>query len=100
MATKIYGASDDLIEVEGDVSGECGGGDESTLLVCSDGTLLEIRYGKASLGVWQITVARKGDLFVCIDHCDDEDADPHSDVAHFNQGLKWVIEARDYARIN
>jgi len=51
MSTIIYGASDDLIEAEGDVKGEVGhyGSDNDkhgVLLICSDGTLLEIKYGK------------------------------------------------------
>lgn len=97
--TKIYGASDDLIEVEGELLAEAGGGDEPALLVCSDGTLLEIKYGKGPLAVWQIVTMRKGELFERIEYCDDEDADPHSDVAIFKPGLKWVIRARDYERM-
>lgn len=51
MATKVYGASDDLIEFDGDLRGEvgCYGTDEKehgVLVVFSDGTLLDIQYGK------------------------------------------------------
>ena len=54
MATKVYGASDDLIEFDGDVTGEVGhfGTDDNErgdLIIFSDGTLLEIKYGKADL---------------------------------------------------
>ena len=46
MATKIYGASDDLIEFAGDVTGEVGhfgtdNNEHGDLIICSDGTLLE-----------------------------------------------------------
>ena len=104
MATKIYGASDDLIEVEGDVRGEvgCYGTDDrehGVLLVCSDGTILEAKYGKGDAGVWGVTVLKRGGLFLMLNLCDDEDATPYSDVAHFGDGLKWVYAATEWERV-
>lgn len=105
MATKIYGQSDDLIEVDGDVRGEvgCYGTDENkhpgVLLTCSDGTVLAVKYGKASMAIWQIVVHRQGDLFDRIDACMDEDANPYSDVAHFKDGLKWVMASTAWQRV-
>lgn len=100
MATKIYGASDDLIEFEGDVSGESGGGrstedgDDSGTMVCiDDGTVLDVQYGKpGGQAIWQITVLNKGALFDHIDVCTDEDAKPHSDIVYLKDGAKkgWV----------
>lgn len=90
MATKVYGASDDLIEFEGDVSGEVGyyGDDDGAMIVMPDGTLLVAKYGKpGNLAVWSIDVIRKGTHFDRIDLCTDEDADPYSDVAHFKDGM-------------
>lgn len=103
--TKIYGSSDDLIEFEGDVRGEVGhyGTDEAEkgdLVVCSDGTLLEVKYGKNDEGIWEIKVLKKGPLFVKIDPCDDSEADPYSDVAHFKDGLKWAYHARDWEKVS
>lgn len=102
MSTKVYGCSDDLIEVEGDVSGEVGAygtdPDDGVRLRFSDGTLLEIGYGKGEKGVWAIKVLKRGTLFERLDECDDEDADPYSDVAHFRDGLtkaKWSWPAKD-----
>lgn len=94
MATKVYGASDDLIEFEGELSGEVGcygNGDDDdalgVLVAFSDGTILAVRYGKPGLGgVWAITALRSGGLFVRIDLCSSEDADPYSDIAHFRDG--------------
>ena len=48
MPTKCYGASDDLVEVEGDVNGEVGSygtddRDRGVLMIFSDGTLLEVK---------------------------------------------------------
>ncbi len=91
MSTRIYGASDDLVEIEGDVSGEVDCYDADVLLACSDGTAILAHYGKpARVGVWCLTVLREGDLYEGIDLCTSEDADPYSDVVRFRDGLKWV----------
>jgi hypothetical protein len=51
----IYGASDDLIELAGDISEEFNVDSEEDLYVgCSDGTLLSCQY--ASGGQWKFTV--------------------------------------------
>jgi len=59
--TKVYGSSDDLIEVEGEVRGEvCSYGtddrDQGVLLFFSDGTVLEVKYGKLDDAIWGITL--------------------------------------------
>lgn len=106
MATKVYGASDDLIEFEGDVSGECGGhdgedaGGKGTLLIFDDGTILEVKYGKAKLAVWQVVCVKPGALFDRIDPCFDSNADPYSDVAHFKNGLQWAYRCDDWAMVD
>lgn len=92
MATKVYGASDDLIEIDGDVRGEVGyyGSEEKggALVVCDDGTILEVKYGKGGQGIWQVSLIKAGALFDRIDQCDDPDAKIYSDIAHFKDGLK------------
>lgn len=99
MATKIYGASDDLIEFEGDVHGEVGSygtddREQGVLVICSDGTLLEVKYGKNGEGIWEVKQIKKGALLEKIDQCDDSEADPYSDVAHFKDGLKWAYACK------
>lgn len=101
---RVYGASDDLIEVEGDIEGEvgCYGTDEQdngVLLVFSDGTMLEIKYGKSKLAIWEIKLIRKGELFLIIEPCTDEDADIHSDIAKFKDGIKWVYAATEWKAV-
>jgi len=92
MGTKVYGASDDLIEFEGELSGEVGcygtdGDDHSgVLLTFSDGTILVVKYGKPGGGIWSVQSVKRGKLLDRIDVCEDEDADPYSDVAHFKAG--------------
>lgn len=99
--TRVYGASDDLIEFEGELTGEvgCYGSDDhevGVLVAFSDGTILAVRYGKPGCGaVWGITVLRRGDLFDRLDECVDEDANPYSDVAHFKAGKLQAWAATD-----
>ena len=61
--TYIYGASDDLIEVDGLLRDEIGcygiGEDEPEYLACSDGTLLGVEYD----GEWKFTIVRLGNKF-------------------------------------
>lgn len=88
--TKVYGASDDLIEFKGDVEGEVGHYSERPCRVTfSDGTVLSVRYGKPKPhgGVWWIRCIQAGPLFDGIDECFDENANPYSDVAKFREGL-------------
>lgn len=104
MSTRIYGASDDLIEFRGDVDGEVNHFEPDddkpgSLVMCSDATVLEVKYGKHGEGIWEIKLLKRGDLFDRIDVCTDADADPYSDVAHFKDGLKWAYAAGDWGRV-
>lgn len=107
MATKVYGASDDLVEFEGDLRGEVGcygSGDDAeslgVLVAFSDGTVIAVRYGKPGLGgVWAITLLRTGDMFERLDTCFDEDANPYSDVVHFKSGALKAWAATQAAQV-
>lgn len=98
MATKVYGASDDLIEFEGDFRSEvgCYGAAQGVLVAISDGTFLEVKYGKGDRGIWAVSLLKRGPLFERIDQCTDEDADVYSDVAHFKDGVKWAYAASEW----
>lgn len=105
MATKVYGASDDLIEFNGDVYGEINnfGTDErkhGELVILSDGSLLEVKYGKAAMAIWGITIIKEGSLFDHLESCSDEDANPHSDIAYFKDGLKWAYGASEWEKVS
>ena len=94
MPTKIYGASDNLIEFEGDVHGEVGavGADSvGALIVCGDGTMLVMEF--VSIG-WIITPLVEGDLFDEIARYKDGGL-----VATFDDGLEWAYVARDYEKV-
>jgi len=99
--TVLYGASDDLIEFEGDVYDEVGfynSGDEEkpALVVFSDGTLATIAYGKADLAIWSITVINKGALFDRVETCENEDDDRHSDQLFLKPGINHVYVATEW----
>jgi len=82
--TKVYGASDDLIELEGTISGEIDCYREAVNIYFPDGTEIQVKYGKKyngeSIGVWQIKVITKGTGFIELRECFDEGADIYSDV--------------------
>lgn len=61
--TKIYGASDDLIEIDGDISDEfgCYNGRKKTIET-SLGTKAKIHYGDE--GCWKIELISKGSDFI------------------------------------
>jgi len=104
MATKVYGQSDDNIYFEGDVRGQVSqyGTDEQEtgiMLIFSDGTILEVKYGKLDQGIWEVLLRVKGTLFDRIDVCMSPDEDPYSDVAHFADGLKWAYAATEWERV-
>jgi len=98
MSTKIYGASDDLIEFEGDVNGEVGAWDASEKrpanVACSDGTILKFLYAPDDAAIWKIAVIERGSLFDHLEICTDENANPYSDIACFSDGLKYAYVTR------
>lgn len=103
MSTRVYGASDDLIEFEGELCGEIGcygcTGDNPVLLAFSDGTILSVAYGKNGQGIWAVAALRVGEQFEGIDPCNDEDADPYSDVARFKEGKLMCWAAKNLERV-
>jgi len=103
--TKIYGASDDLVEFDGDFTGEAGcyGTDDKetgVLVMVSDGTILEVKYGKGGAGIWEVKLLKRGDLYDKIEHCTDEDSDPYSDIAYFKEGVKWAYVSTEWERVS
>lgn len=99
--TTIYGASDDLIEFDGEYHGEVGtygtdDGEKGVLIFVSDGSVLEVKYNKLDLGIWGIRLIASGHLFDRIDPCMDPDAKTHSDTAYFRPGVKWIFASRDW----
>lgn len=104
--TEVYGASDDLIEFAGDFQGECGSFADAAVsargdfIIMSDGTILEIIYGKDGRAIWEIKLIERGALFERIDSCTDEDAARYSDTAYFREGIRWAYAAKEGERIS
>jgi len=92
--TVVTGASDDLIEINGELCEEFDACDlNDGKLAFSDGTLLGAEYD--SDGIWRFKVIFKGP---CFDHkvegCMNED-DGTNDEVHFKEGLAWAVFADD-----
>jgi hypothetical protein len=100
MPVKIYGSSDDLIEVEGDIREEFYAAtlndqeDEGGILAFSNGVVLRILY--TNDGIWRIApVSIVGDSkLVQIDQAPEDDEDNYTDVATVYGDLKWVVFGR------
>lgn len=101
--TTIYGTSDDLIEFEGQFRGEVGayGTDEGegVLVIVSDGTLLNVKYGKGGQGIWGISVLKKGTAYAGFEPCDDEEADIYSDIVTLRGDIKFAYASRDWEKV-
>jgi len=96
MTITIYGYSDDLIAVEGDISEEFeASGRLPDTITCSNGATMEIFHDYA--GVWRISLLSGADL-VTIDRAPDQDDDNYSDRATVAGDIKWIrvgkVEAR------
>jgi len=95
---KIYGASDDLIEIEGDITEEFNPKDgERSLLAFSDGTLLQIQYGAGGNAFWRITPLIYGSAKYRKVEATDEDEN-YSDVVTLEGDIKWVVCGDQWAR--
>jgi hypothetical protein len=91
---RVYGASDDLIEVDGDIREEFGAygtdDDGPLYLAFSDGTLATIRYGADEKGYWRIFIHREGAAKSSLRQATDEDTD-YSDILTLTGDVKWVV---------
>ncbi len=86
----IYGASDDLIEIEGDIRDELyANDDESTKLAFSDGTVLSIEYN--SDGLWKIFRLVEGSATVEKFEATDPDSEEYSDRVTLKGDIQWVV---------
>ena len=106
MKTIIYGASDDLIEIDGAVNDEIDAPHNGkSKFEVSDGTKGTIEYAPGHDAVWSIVMKHEGTLFNRIVRGDSEDDgnihfDPevigiarvglYSDVLILNDGVEWV----------
>jgi hypothetical protein len=93
----IYGSSDDLIEIEGDIREEfCVDGDDSFLLGISDGTLLNATYDRE--GMWRINRLKEGSAGYDKVEGKDPDDDYTDQVTLTGDDIEWVIGGSHWAR--
>jgi hypothetical protein len=96
----IYGASDDLIEVEGDLSEEFNAysseDDVHHYLGFSDGTLLEVTYGRD--GTWFINRLAGGTATFAKQDLADLDERAYSERVTLDGDITWVVYGRDFVR--
>lgn len=86
---KIYGASDDLVEIEGSAyEQEIGCWEQDVRIRFLDGTIIRIGYPKEGMGVWWIEVEEDGTAAHTLTICEDEDADIYSDVFEIDSEIK------------
>lgn len=87
---KVYGASDDLVEIEGTKYKEdeigCYGHD--VRLRFTDGTVVRIGYPKDGMAVWWIEVEKVGSADQNLTQCLDEDARIYSDIFEIDAEVK------------
>lgn len=91
----VYGASDDLIEVEGDIREEfalSGGDNDRRLLAFSNGVVLSITYGPG--GIWRITPV-VGEIEV--KQAPERDDDSYTDRAFVRGEITWVVYGTEMA---
>lgn len=94
----VTGASDDLIEIDGDISEEFYANDEDpNLLAFSDGTILRVDYTPA--GVWRIVPVASGSATVRITQAPEDDDRNYTDRADLIGDVWWVAHATDYAKV-
>lgn len=95
----VFGTSDDLVEVEGDISEEFNAysrtSDESWVLAFSSGDVLRIQY--TDTGVWRIApVVATHRLAVA--QASEGDQENYSDVADISGDVEWVVFGSAVAR--
>lgn len=94
MAVTVYGASDDLIEVEGDISEEFGAHHDSNYVAFSNGVVLRVAYDRD--GFWRIAPVAGGSR-VTIEFADDEETN-YSDRATITEDVAWAVHGIEFAK--
>ena len=98
---KVYGCSDDLVEIENSTykEDEIGCYDSDVRIRFLDGTVIRVGYSKPSLAVWWIEVEKQGTANQMLTICEDEEADIYSDVFVIDSEIKShsVIKKKDGA---
>lgn len=89
---KVYGCSDDLVEIEGAKypNDEIGCFERDVKIKFTDGTEIKVGYNKPDLAIWWIRVEKRGTANQTMTSCWDEDAFPYSDILTIDSELLSV----------
>ena len=87
---KVYGASDDLVEIENSKykEDEIGCYDHDVRIRFFDGTVIRVGYPKDGLAIWWVEIERQGTAEQKLTICDDEDARIYSDIFEIDSEIK------------
>ena len=97
---KIYGASDDLVEVEGNVPGCDEFNDTPLYIELSLGDVFKVEYTKG--GVWTVEHVKRGGLkaakgkIIKEPHGDGDDPEPYTETVTITAPVEWVEAWKDY----
>ncbi len=90
---KIYGASDDLVEIEGashPSEDEIDCFDQDVQIAFADGTQIKVGYPKSDLAVWWIRVEKQGTAPSKLTVCTNEDDEIYSDIFEIDSTIERV----------
>lgn len=95
----IYGASDDLIEIEGAISEEFSAYNEEagSYLAFSDGTVLHVQYGANDEGTWRISLMARGSAVYEHTPAVDEKQE-YSDRVTLTGDLRWCVRGDSFTK--
>lgn len=87
---KVYGASDDLVEIENSKykEDEIGCFDHDVRIRFLDGTVIRVGYSKDGLAIWWIEIEKQGTAEHKLTICDDEDAKIYSDIFEIDSEIE------------
>ena len=87
---KVYGVSDDLVEIENSKykEDEIGCYDHDVRIRFFDGTVIRVGYPKDGLAIWWVEIEKQGTAEHKLTVCDDEDARIYSDIFEIDSEIK------------
>ena len=87
---KVYGASDDLVEIENSKykEDEIGCYDHDVRIRFLDGTIIRVGYPKDGLAIWWIEIEKQGTAEHNMTICNDENARIYSDIFEIDSEIK------------
>lgn len=95
MGVTVYGSSDDIVEVEGDVEEEFTLIDKTGYLALSDGSVFSIEYTRE--GIWRIHSVANPSVHT-IESAVTGGEDGYSDRLVIDRVIDWVVFGTEFVR--